>query len=734
MTNVQAPSPTRTTSSFSGRACGPSTLGLREHLIVVGLYLIAAIGMTYPLVRFIGQGIPGDAGGDAGQTVWTLWWVAESIRHGDSPFFTHLIFYPAGVSLVSQALDLVDAVVFLPVELFWGPMVEYNVAVLFAFVATGYGAYLLGRHLTGSALAGFVCGFAFAYGPFHTVRLLGHFVWITIEWVPLAVLFMIRSLETGAWRDRIWAAAFWVLAGLCNWYLAIFLGIFFALAIGWQASVRRCSAEWRRTLIVAVSTAGTALLAVLPLVVPMGLEALHEPYLQRPEAEAIAYSADVLDYLIPSPLNPWVGHWVSALTAHMIGRSGIERTVYLGITVVALAAFGTLRRRPASLFWLLTASTFFVLSLGPLLHVDGTPLPIRIAGLGVPLPFQLLWHVPVMQLTHVPARFGLMVALAIDVLVAFGVEALIGILRRSAPAHYMLGSVGAIVALIGAEFLVVPIPFQRFSIPAFYQRLAASPDHRAIVEVPITPTGTYQLYQTFHHRPMVGGYLPRTPPDPFADGSPGLWELAYFTTQDIIDQDPVLTARSFLRRSGIGHVILHKDLLTPSQLAMARAYLSEVLGPGAVIEDDPSLLVFEVDASALRDGLYLSLGSNWFALEATPDGPRRWMSNDGVITIHSPRSERVRLEFTAQSLETARNIEVRVGGQVIASSVVGVASTTVTTDTFQVSPGDTTVEFHSLEPPRAPVDLRISADTRPLSLDFSRIRIEPVMSREAALR
>ncbi|HUY85776.1 MAG TPA: hypothetical protein VMU77_01575, partial [Acidimicrobiales bacterium] len=119
--------PKPTTSTFGVCRAAPWKRNIREHLAVIGFYLVATIGMTYPMIRFIGQTIPGDSAGDAGQTVWTLWWVAESIRHGRNPFFTHLIFYPTGVSLVSQAIDLFDAIVFAPVEMVWGPSAEYNV-------------------------------------------------------------------------------------------------------------------------------------------------------------------------------------------------------------------------------------------------------------------------------------------------------------------------------------------------------------------------------------------------------------------------------------------------------------------------------------------------------------------------------------------------------------------------------------------------------------------------------
>jgi hypothetical protein len=125
----------------------------RHHLYALLGYLALALLMTYPLVREFSQAIPGD-GFDGWQNVWNLWWVKRALLvDANSPYFTRFVDYPDGVYLYFHTLNIFNGLTFLPLTINGGPLVAYNVAVVFSFVVGGYGAYLLALYVMRKASA-----------------------------------------------------------------------------------------------------------------------------------------------------------------------------------------------------------------------------------------------------------------------------------------------------------------------------------------------------------------------------------------------------------------------------------------------------------------------------------------------------------------------------------------------------------------------------------------------------
>jgi hypothetical protein len=216
----------------------------RHHLYALLGYLALTLVMTYPLVRELGRAIPGD-GFDGWQNVWNLWWVKRALLvEGTNPYFTRFIDYPNGVYLYFHTLNIFNGLTFLPFSLGAGLLVAYDAAVVFSFVAGGYGAYLLalyvmrqavqvrndppvGRNLTAekaeaaetttkfsahsaysavnlfsagrnAQLAAFVGGAIFTFSPYHMAHLLGHMQLISLEWIPFYALFVLVQIDKAA--------------------------------------------------------------------------------------------------------------------------------------------------------------------------------------------------------------------------------------------------------------------------------------------------------------------------------------------------------------------------------------------------------------------------------------------------------------------------------------------------------------------------------------------------------
>jgi len=182
----------------------------RHHLVALLGYLGLTLLMTYPLAREFARAIPGD-GFDGWQNVWNLWWVKRALLvEGSSPYFTRMVDYPDGVYLYFHTLNIFNGLTFLPFTLNGGPLIAYNAAVLFSFVAGGYGAYLLALYVLGedrsggrtwprgARLAAFLGGAVYTFAPYHMAHLLGHLQLISLEWLPFFALLIIKGIgESG---------------------------------------------------------------------------------------------------------------------------------------------------------------------------------------------------------------------------------------------------------------------------------------------------------------------------------------------------------------------------------------------------------------------------------------------------------------------------------------------------------------------------------------------------------
>jgi hypothetical protein len=719
---------TRGTEGTAARAPERWRVVAREHLLPIALYFVATIIMTYPVAFRLTTAVPGEIGADAGLCFWSLWWVAEALQKGLNLFYTRLIYYPAGVSLLFNTLNLPHSILLAPIGMIWGTIVEYNVMVLIAFVATGYTAYLLARYVTGNALAAFVAGFAFAFVPFHTVRLLGHYTYITIEFLPLAILFMLRSFDTGRRRDILGAGLCWALAGLTDWYLAVFLAVFFAGLVLYKMIVYRSWSEIERCLLIAVGVGVIAVLGVAPLAVPMLNEARHSNYMERPLVESIKLSGDLLAYVVPNVFHPLWGQLVMPLALKLSGQNAAERTLYLGVIIILLAGYGIVVTKKRSLLWLIMGLVFAVLSLGPVLHILGQPYPIVINGVEIPLPYLALLRVPFMNFTHVPARFGYMTILCADMLAALGLAALFDLVRRRWSRWRAPTAIAAlVVGLLALEYLPIPVLDPPLVMAHFYHALAATPGKGAVVEVPFDLRGEYQAYQVTHQRPLVSGYLSRNPPNVYIDGAPGLVQLKYGVTDDVIVQDRAAAARAFFADNGIEYVVVHRWPTPPEQLQKAVAYLTSVLGPPNPDLGDTGIVTFSLDPSKVTDTIYARLAENWYEPWGNQSSPSRHAAQDARMVIHTPQAVPVKLRFSALSFGTPRHLDVSADGRLIGSLAVPSdrPNQAYEVGPFTLQPGDTTITFHSQEPALSPAQAGMNEDTRPITFAFQNIQVIP---------
>ena len=147
------------------------------------------------------------------------------------------------------------------------------------------------------------------------------------------------------------------------------------------------------------------------------------------------------------------------------------------------------------------------MALGPFVHVAGT-------NTFVPGPWAFLRYVPLLGLARTPARFSVVMMLALAVVVATALTWL----GRRYPRHrrLILATAGLLLVF---EMLPAPRTLHSAAVPAVYRHVAAAPSGVKLLELPYgirdgtssvgNSSARTQFYQTFHWKTIIVGYLSR---------------------------------------------------------------------------------------------------------------------------------------------------------------------------------------------------------------------------------
>lgn len=255
--------------------------------------------------------------------------------------------------------------------------------------------------------------------PYHVAHALGHMNLIATAWIPLYALFFLKTIEENKRSNPAIAALFLSITAFCDFYYVIYLVAFSVLVVAYYFWTERQQASFagilRRTALTFVIFVGLT----LPLLFPMFQELLHGGYAYYPGFSQ--YSADLVAFVVPSRLHPLLGPVVAPIYQHLTGNVA-ESTVFLGYVGLVLSALAIIRQRTREVrFWALALGIFLVLSLGPVLQVNGVVVRVPSAipyihNAAVPLPYYVLMHLPVFSIARVTSRWDIMVMLCVSVL------------------------------------------------------------------------------------------------------------------------------------------------------------------------------------------------------------------------------------------------------------------------------------------------------------------------------
>ena len=646
--STKARSPSRFTLSGPGAATA-ALLG----------YVAVTLGLTYPLVRQFTSAIPGDSF-DGWQNYWNLWWLRSALLDAHMhPFYTPMLFHPTGVSLLFHTLNPFNGLAALPVQVVWGLLPAYNFIVLLSFTLGGLGAYLLAREVLGFGakwLPAFVAGAIFTYSPFHFAHLLGHMQVISLEWIPFFALYLLRvarpfaaagqPLSRRTAHDVAMAVLFLALVALCDWYYVLYCLLLTAVTFAWALwrSWRTGDAGPSRVARLFFVFGGIWIVFAIvlsPLLAPMMREAMQLSFMVPDPGQSRILSADLLAYVTPQEFHPLWGDWARE-KASMFTSTVSEHQVFAGYTALALAAvalaFAANGRDSARGPWTWVLAGFFILSLGPVLHVGGQTQLLPGGG-EIPLPYAWLAQlIPFMEITRSVSRLSVIVMLAIAVLAAIGLQ---WVMTRF---HHGQVLAAAALGLVLFEFLPAPYPMSPPDTPPWYAELAASPDQKAVLNLPMNwDRPGYLLYQTVHGKPLTTAYISRDDPRTLTERAPVLQHFRHLGP-DIIAFDLASQGLQVLNDLGVGWVVLDRYKMPGGEeRSYTEAAAAEIFDDTPPAYTDDRITAYVVPP-AEPVGPYLLLGEGWGPLDTTAQA--RSFSGSAAVIVRAPNAGKARLHIS----------------------------------------------------------------------------------------
>lgn len=454
------------------------------------------------------------SGPDGFQNAWNLWWVNRAAGQLTLPWSTTLLHHPYGTTLLGHTLNPFNGLLAIVLLKFFTLVQTYNLIVIFSFVAGGLTMFWLCREMAGSFSGSLAGGAVFTFSSFHLAHTANHLQLVALEWIPLFLLCWIRFCDAPTAMRGVGAATALLLVALCDFYYLAYCVIAGAIFYGWRAWQRKDALFLVR---------GNALRAALGFLVPAALTSgvLASALLAQNAAtpfigthSPLELGMDVLSPFVwsePSRYREVFPLWKS------LSRFSLEASVYIGLSVIGLAVYTLTRSTRPPIkhlgFWMLTGAFFFVMSLGPNLHVAGTEVSLGLRGTvwGRPnvnllvLPYAVVWLLfPPWRLAGVPLRMMVMVQLVAAVVTAGGIQTIL-----NSSSRWKRAIVAAFIVVLALDFLPMPLGMTAPQIPAYVAELRRLPEGAILDLASAAPEAL--LYQTLHEKPMVFGYISRVP-------------------------------------------------------------------------------------------------------------------------------------------------------------------------------------------------------------------------------
>ncbi|OGS21920.1 MAG: hypothetical protein A3J83_03335 [Elusimicrobia bacterium RIFOXYA2_FULL_40_6] len=618
---------------------------MKKNIIALLIFAVVTLIMTYPAALNMKKHIPGDLG-DPLYVTWALSWNTDKIYDGFKDYWDANIFYPNKLTLAYSENVLGIALAGLPVMLLTNNVVlSYNIMFLLAFILSGFGVYLLTKHLTGSFWGSIIAGIIFSFAPYR-FGYLGQLPVLTAQWVPFGFLYLHKYFKGFKSKHLVLFVFFFIIQWLSCLYNGIFMTVFVVLFMLYYG-IRNGSIKIKYLLMASM----TLLFVLIFLIIFMHpySEVKKQYGFKRSAYEAEYYSLHVESYLALPQLNKMHGIWTKGgVSAGFVGLllaiigfwPGIKLNTYFN------NRYKLLRRFWCALFYLnIAIIAWYVINGGQPINIFGknmlgnpgktNPVSCLLALIFIRLcfdknlrqsvycfiksinlnekfyfitavtaillsfgptiqffnessikgPYAILYnYIPGFDGIRVVLRIQMFVFLGLSVLAAYGYEKL----SKKWGKKDIFGALLAVLILI--EYSSFPISVCAVKtdkdIPAVYNWLGSQKEDFAIIEVPLKFSDPFgeslrMYYSTYHRKKMINGYSGYFPP-------------VYMRLAGLNDAFPSNEYLDILRKEGVKYVVINSDKYPGTAWAKIRESLNKYRGKIIFVQQFDSDFVYQI--------------------------------------------------------------------------------------------------------------------------------------------
>lgn len=513
---------------------------LLSNILILSLYFLIWVYMTYPLILHFPSVMPGN-GGDEYLMTWFFWEFYHSIfiLH-KLPYFTHLVYYPHGVPLYVTTAMPVNALFASVIYYFSKNLIlAYNVIFLLASLLNAYFAYLLANDTLHNKTASFFAGLIFAFSPI----LIEQARWGDINiWsaygIPIYIMFFNRLYKNPNLKNALFAAGGLFLATYAGFYeftVMLFLYSVFFILYKYTASYLDFNLQnkdkvsfkiraflkspyfSRRYLKYLFITVLSFIVVSSPLLLPAFYYVYFKPHLANFNPTIFwseAYSSTVVSFFTPPFFNHLLLNFTKAIYFNGIypimyrGANSVDFIGYIPLIFFIIAIIKMRRVADKEIKFYLSAFILFVLmSLSPLIHIVNN---IRVFD-----PFVYLLDImPVIKDVQESGRYMIVGYLFFGVITAYGIKAFLRYIdnkiKRKGRLKYYLSTASVILIFAGtlAGYSSYPFEMKAKKISQWVYILKKEP-YGAVTTAPFMQGGFKMYEQTIYDKPMLGGYVIR---------------------------------------------------------------------------------------------------------------------------------------------------------------------------------------------------------------------------------
>ncbi len=606
-----------------------------------------------------------------------------SFRNPFSPFKT--ILHPFELDVIASDTGLGFNMIFFRPYLSLHQAV--SMIVVFNLFFSNVAMYLLLRKLKNAKAVSFIIALAYGFMTFLTVRL-GHIDYTTLYLFPFFYYFVVIFFGTRKRNIKIFSAIsaffFLVLSLWQNIYyftMIIVSCIFFVVYYFLKYKLRILKII-KDNIVYIVPGLVFSIVLLSPWLYELRNILIFS---ETPEASgwggAVEFSADLFGVLIPSQYNYYYGGLVASVIKDIeFAKDIFENFTYPGIIIFVTGFFFLIfyKRIPRNLKEavhpsFIAAILFFILTLGPFLHIFGR-WALLLEGVAVvfPLPFVLLHYIPFIGNIRSPGRFSVAMIFFAYVFVAYLLTYWLKDKSKKIKVIFLI--ILLVIFLIDHRYIDTDFPKGRYIPNKIYEKIATDKDFFSVLRIPFTVRDGYTYFgdynailvnegQLIYNKPVIGGYSGRIAnyiktyyqQDPFVgyigrfidvDSSINLSiDNSQIDNWKVIDVEESKRSLDFL---SIKYIILHEDSIKSKDIKP----IINKLGFKQILTDnmftlwtrEPNNAEYLVMNIEKPDHTRL-LGHGWYAKE----GNFRWAHKESssIFKIRQPRNMTLNLRVAS---------------------------------------------------------------------------------------